>query len=598
MLFKNNIESRRKKTALLLGKIGAVLSVPVIVYSFGTNPPLPNTGAPGEGTCASCHGTLTAGSGITITLPATTYTPGGPAVAMTVAIPAVPCGGTGGGCGFELTALTQSGNASAGTLAATTPPNAAFPQDAVSTVGSRQYAFSTVETTSWVVSWTPPATNVGNVVFYATGGQHNTNFSNSVVLTPAVVPPPPPPTPTLLVNPTSLTFTVNGAAPADQTISVTSSGTQVAVTASSSTTPSGGTWLTIMPPGGNTPLTETVHIVATGLAAGTYNGSVSFASTGASNSPQSVPVTLIVTTPIPPPTTPPTLNLTSTGLTFNATVGGAAPSPQSVTVSTSNGSAVTFTDSATTATGGSWLSVDTAAHTTPTSEPISIATVPSTAGTYQGTVTFTSSATSPTSITLPVTLIVASSTPPPTTNTPWSFSHNVVDRQMNGTDYMLLDGSGGVSSTGQLRGSGSFTRFQSLTQAPATTPIVENGSWRVTGLAPMPNNPNLITTTVTTSTGTTITRVTGGTVVVQVAITIAGCNSGSGGGEIEDGTPGPTPTPITGTLTIVSNGSTGSGVSLNYNGTCSTTSPGTPTPSGSFISAGIGTYSIGNGGGN
>jgi hypothetical protein len=55
MLFKNNIESRRKKTALLLGKIGAVLSVPVIVYSFGTNPPLPNTGAPGEGTCASCH---------------------------------------------------------------------------------------------------------------------------------------------------------------------------------------------------------------------------------------------------------------------------------------------------------------------------------------------------------------------------------------------------------------------------------------------------------------------------------------------------------------------------------------------------------------
>jgi hypothetical protein len=86
--------------------------------------------------------------------------------------------------------------------------------------------------------------------------------------------------------------------------------------------------------------------------------------------------------------------------------------------------------------------------------------------------------------------------------------------------------------------------------------------------------------------------------VLQVAITIAGCNSGSGGGEIEDGTPGPTPTPITGTLTIVSNGSTGSGVSLNYNGTCSTTSPGTPPPSGSFISAGIGTYSIGNGGGN
>ena len=591
MLFKNRIESRRKKTALLLGKIAAVLSVPVIVYSFGTNPPLPNTGAPGEGTCASCHGTLTAGSGITITPTATTYTPGGPAIALTIAIPAVTCGATGGGCGFELTALTQSGNAAAGTLAATIPPNAAFPQDAVSTVGSRQYAFSTVETTSWVVNWTPPATNVGNVVVYATGGQHDTNFSNSVVLTPAVVPPP---TPTLSANQTSLTFNVNGAAPADQTISVTSSGgTPIAVTASSATTPAGGTWLTIMPPGGNTPLTETVHIVATGLAAGTYNGSVSFASTGASNSPLSVPVTLNVTTPIPPPTTPPTLNLTSAGLTFNATVGGAAPAPQSVTVSTSNGSAVTFTDSATTATGGSWLSVDTAADTTPTSEPISIATVPSTAGTYQGTVTFTSSATSPNSVTLPVTLIVASSTPPPTTNTPWSFNLNVVDGQSGGTDYALLTGNGGMNSTSQLRGSGSFTRFQSLAPGSGTPhPVVANGRWSVTGLT----SANLTTTTVTTSTGTT-TRVTGGTVVLQVAITITGCNS-SGGGESEDGAPAPTPTPIIGTLTIISTGNTGSGVSLNYSGTCSTTSPGTPPPSGSFMSAGIGTFSIGNGGGN
>ena len=590
MLFKNNIESRRKKTALLLGKIAAVLSVPVIVYSFGTNPPLPNTGAPGEGTCASCHGTLTAGSGITITLSAATYTPGGPPVAITVAIPAVTCGATGGGCGFELTALTQSGNAAAGTLAATTPPNAAFPQDAVSTVGSRQYAFSTVETTSWVVNWIPPATNVGNVVVYATGGQHNTNFSNSVVINAPVVTPP---TPTLSALPTSLNFTVNGAAPADQTISVTSGGSPIAVTATSATTPAGGTWLTILPPGGNTPLTETVHIVATSLAAGTYNGSVSFASTGASNSPISVPVTLTVTSPIPPPITTPTLVLSSAGVTFNATVGGAAPSPQSVTVTASDGSAVTFTDSASTTSGGSWLSVDTGADSTPTSEPISIATVPSTAGTYQGTVTFTSPATSPNSVTLPVTLTVAPSTPPPTTNTPWSFNHNVVDRQMGGTDYMLLDGNGGVNSTGQLRGSGSFTRFQSLTQAPATTPIVENGRWTVTGLT----SANLITTTFTTSTGTTITRVTGGTVVLQVAITIAGCN-GSGGGESEGGTPGPTPNPITGTLTIVSNGNTGSGVSLNYSGTCSTTSPGTPPPSGNFMSAGIGTFSIGNGGGN
>lgn len=68
-----------------------------------------------------------------------------------------------------------------------------------------------------------------------------------------------------------------------------------------------------------------------------------------SNSPFSVPVTLNVTTPIPPLV--PTLHLSSTGLTFTATVGGTVM-PQSVQVTTSDGSAVTFTASAATTSGG------------------------------------------------------------------------------------------------------------------------------------------------------------------------------------------------------------------------------------------------------
>src|SRR6516225_7167192 len=100
--------TKGRRTAILIALVVSVLSIPVMVYAFGSNPPLGNTGAPGQGTCASCHGTLTAGSGVTVTHP-TTYTPGGAAVPMTVSIPS-----TGG---FELAVLTQSGNTQAGTLA-------------------------------------------------------------------------------------------------------------------------------------------------------------------------------------------------------------------------------------------------------------------------------------------------------------------------------------------------------------------------------------------------------------------------------------------------------------------------------------------------
>src|SRR6516162_9294727 len=91
--------TKGRKTAILIALVVAVLSIPVIVHAFGTNPPLPYTGAPGGlGTCASCHGTLTAGSGVTVTgVPTTGYTPGGAAVPMTVHIPS-----TGG---FQLAVL-------------------------------------------------------------------------------------------------------------------------------------------------------------------------------------------------------------------------------------------------------------------------------------------------------------------------------------------------------------------------------------------------------------------------------------------------------------------------------------------------------------
>ena len=617
MFLKGAIRSGTKgrRTAIFAATMVALMSVPAILYAFVPPPAGLTDAPPNNQSCASCHGGLTTLSGFGVTFPSMTYTPGGAAETWTVN---VPTGAPGGG--YELSTQFASDNTQAGTLAA----GDANSNELTSTVvisstatAAIQYVREAAQATSYTITWTPPPASPtpGNVVVYVTGvgsSFGSGTYAQSYTLTPAAVTT----TPTLSTSPTpqvGLSFTVNAAEPADQTISVTSSGSAIAVTASSATTPTGGSWLSIMPPGGNTPLTETVHIVATGLAAGTYNGSVSFASTGASNSPVSVPVTLTVTNPIP--VSVPTLDLNSGGLNFTATAGGTA-SPQSVMVTTSTGSAVTFNVAPTST--GNWLTVGgstgTSTGTTPVSESIGVVLTGLAANTYTGSVTFTSSGVSNTTVTLPVTLTVNSSTPPPPpTGLPWSFNTDVVDRQAAGTDYMLITGNGGMNSTNQLSGSGSFTRFQSLTPSTPLTsgrgpsaastsaptsahPVVANGRWRVTGLT----SSNLTTRTTTNSSGVTTTRVSGGTATLAVSITISGCNSG--GGESEGGAPAPTASPITGSLTVTSNGGGGSGISFTYNGTCiSTSSTGTTTSnpiSGSFTSVGIGTYSLGGGGDN
>ena len=122
------VKSRRswaRPLALTLPILAAIM-LPVVVMAYSSNPPLGLTSAPGEGNCGSCHNPVTAGSGVTVTFPssALTYTPGGPAVPLTVAV-------TAGNGGFELSARVQNDNSQAGSLAA----GAA---SAVSTSGSIQ----------------------------------------------------------------------------------------------------------------------------------------------------------------------------------------------------------------------------------------------------------------------------------------------------------------------------------------------------------------------------------------------------------------------------------------------------------------------------
>jgi hypothetical protein len=366
-------------TAILtvLAMLVAILSLPASLYAFGSNPPLPNTSAPGQGTCASCHGTLTAGSGVTVNVPSS-YTPGGAAVSMTVTIPA-----TGG---FELEVGTQISNVQAGTLTAGS-------NDAVSTVGGIQFAYSTAETTSWTFSWKPPTTNVGNVVLYVTGGGHSPNYSNNFVMMPAAAappppPPPPPPAASLSATPTTLTFNYQSgtSTPGSQPVLVSSSGAALSYKVATS----GGTWLSAGSASGNTPGSVNVSVNPTGLQPNTYSGTVTITSSGATGSPQTVNVKMVFnsapppTTPTPPPAPPQppttTLSLSATpqSLSFNYQIGGRLPAPRTLTITSTGGStSYTATES------DPWLKINpTSGSSTPGKIQASVNPTGLSAGTY------------------------------------------------------------------------------------------------------------------------------------------------------------------------------------------------------------------------
>lgn len=166
--------------ALLAGTIGLVSfnSIKQInsIHHYHLNAngsPGGKTGAPGDGSCTSCHsGTVQSGTGfqtVVLTNAAGTmvssYNPG---ETYTVSVGMLT---TNAKNGFEIVALTPS-NTQAGTVTITN----ATTTKTVTFGGKTRITQKTGGTSlnNWSFSWTAPATNVGNVTFYL-----GTNVSNS-----------------------------------------------------------------------------------------------------------------------------------------------------------------------------------------------------------------------------------------------------------------------------------------------------------------------------------------------------------------------------------------------------------------------------------
>ncbi len=152
--------------------------------SFGQRTNAPAFGATAaETNCTGCHNPATSGpvnspGGLfTISTPADTYAPG---TDITVTVRLARNGVS--KFGFQLQALDDNGQ-KAGEITATDAT-----RTQVQTLNTRQYishngaAGTTTNTpgdTNWTFKWTPPATAVGRIVFYAAGNATNSSSSNA-----------------------------------------------------------------------------------------------------------------------------------------------------------------------------------------------------------------------------------------------------------------------------------------------------------------------------------------------------------------------------------------------------------------------------------
>ncbi|MBP7416689.1 MAG: carboxypeptidase regulatory-like domain-containing protein [Pyrinomonadaceae bacterium] len=152
--------------------------------------PSAHTGAPGESTCTVCHNAGT-NTGVFNVVAPSGYVPG---QTYTIQVQHTTNDTSRAAWGFELIPLT-SANAMAGTVAnlnTNTRVRVSGAKSYVTHTTAGTFAGQTLSA-NWSFRWTAPATNIGNVTFYATGlqadndgndGSGDQTYVRSVVIPP------------------------------------------------------------------------------------------------------------------------------------------------------------------------------------------------------------------------------------------------------------------------------------------------------------------------------------------------------------------------------------------------------------------------------
>ena len=218
--------------------------------------------------------------------------------------------------------------------------------------------------------------------------------------------------PTLIASAESLNFNyeVNRTAPASQTVTISSSGAPLNYQVSTSTTSCGG-FLSATPSSGSTfapaPSTQNQIVVSvnpSGIMPQVCNGNVTVTVPGSTAAPLVIPVTFNVSNTA-------LLSLSQSVINVTAVAGASAATMQTVSVTSSDNSAIPFTAVATTSPSGlTWLSVAPNSGTAPTNLLVTITPANLGVGVYKGSIDVSSSMAGVPAQSIPVTLTVYAST--------------------------------------------------------------------------------------------------------------------------------------------------------------------------------------------
>ena len=180
----------------------AVATFPVVLFAFSTGPPAQRTGAPVDGglNCTACHRTFAPANSDprgSVTVAAAAYSPGvTQTIKVTIQHPLQKR------WGFQLTArLASDPSKQAGTFAVNSlvRVRCANCSDAPCNGGTEFPEHNNAQFTdvgagfTYTVDWTPPSTNVGDVIFYAAGNAANGDgtfngdyiYTTSAIVSPA-----------------------------------------------------------------------------------------------------------------------------------------------------------------------------------------------------------------------------------------------------------------------------------------------------------------------------------------------------------------------------------------------------------------------------
>ena len=301
------------------------------------------------------------------------------------------------GASFQFTASAATSNGGAWL----TVSNTSFNDCGLCSTPESVHAIVNASPTLAVGSYT------GQILFTSRDGTQNITIPVNLTVTPVDVP-----FFDNLAGGMSFSLVTSGIAPPAQSIEIRNGGTSGVLSWSvTGSTADGGNWLTISPPpNGTAPSTVEVSIsVASlpngGLIPGTFVGQLLFHS---SNGDVTVPVSVVVGDAV---------FRQVNAISFTKVFGGADPLPQTLTAA-STGAAFQFTVSASSATGGNWLTIDNGSFNdcglclTPQALRVSAHPSPAlAAGSYTGQVVFTSRDGAQT-LTIPVTLNIADPSTP------------------------------------------------------------------------------------------------------------------------------------------------------------------------------------------